>query len=95
MKRNLAVQPGYLLLLGLLLVFFALNLARRSSGTLRARQTNNANNNPQDFFLRATPSSLSYSFRYDPRAADEWLFHRGAGLISISIPPRAAQGSTN
>ncbi|HWW02429.1 MAG TPA: hypothetical protein VNZ64_22210 [Candidatus Acidoferrum sp.] len=95
MKRNLAVQPGYLLLLGFSLLFTAVILARMSFSALTTRQTNNANNNPQDFFVRAMPSSLSYSFRYDPRAADEWLFHRGAGLISISVPPGKAQGSTN
>jgi len=44
-------------------------------------------NNPQDFFAWGKGSSVSYSFRYDPRAADEWLFHSGAWLLATSRPP--------
>jgi len=43
-----------------------------------------ATNNPQDFFLWGNNSSVSYSFRYDPRAADEWLFHSGAWLFGTA-----------
>ena len=35
------------------------------------------NNNPQDFYLWSTDSSFAYAFRYDPRAADVWLFKSG------------------
>ena len=38
----------------------------------------------------ATNASISYSFRYDPRAADEWLFHSGAWLYATSPPPNTA-----
>jgi hypothetical protein len=33
--------------------------------------------NPQDFYLWETESSFAYTFRYDPRAADVWLFKAG------------------
>jgi len=33
--------------------------------------------NPQDFYLWETDSSFGYTFRYDPRAADIWLFKAG------------------
>jgi len=34
-------------------------------------------NNPQDFYLWTTNSSFAHTFRYDPRAADIWLFKAG------------------
>ncbi len=92
MKRDLAPRPRHLLLPGALLVLAAVGVASRSSLTWRANQVDD---NPQDFFAWSTTSSASYSFRYDPRAADEWLFQRGAGLLSTSRPPVTAEGATN
>ena len=91
MKRNL--QWG--LLFGLLILVAAVILAARDFRIRSAMPAKNANNNPQDFLVRATNSSFSYCFRYDPRAADEWLFHSGAGLISTSIPPQAVTNLAN
>ena len=36
-------------------------------------------NNPDKFFLERTNSGFSYSFTYDPLAADQWLFQFGRG----------------
>ncbi len=38
--------------------------------------------NPQKFYLSLTSTSISYSFNCDPRAADEWLFRTGGGLMA-------------
>jgi hypothetical protein len=38
---------------------------------------NDSDDNPDKFYLQATSSSFNYAFTYDPRAADEWLFHNG------------------
>ena len=95
MKCDLRLQSKYYLLLVLLLFLAAVILSGRGSKIWIARQMKNANNNPQDFFLWATNSSFSYSFRYDPRAADEWLFHSGTRLIPASMPPRTVINSTN
>jgi hypothetical protein len=34
-------------------------------------------NNPQDFHLWSTGATYTYTFRYDPRAADVWSFKSG------------------
>ncbi|HXE42218.1 MAG TPA: hypothetical protein VN516_04250 [Candidatus Baltobacteraceae bacterium] len=47
--------------------------------------SNETNNNPHKFHLVFTTNSLDYSITYDPRAADEWLFHAG-GLIQTNHP---------
>jgi len=38
---------------------------------------NHRGDNPDKFYLWKTNSSCDYFFNYDPRAADEWLFHTG------------------
>jgi len=35
------------------------------------------NDNPENFFLRIGKSNYDYGFIYNPRVADEWLFHTG------------------
>jgi len=84
MKHQVRLQSKHYLLLALWLFLAAVILAGKGS---RIRQRNNASSNPQDFFLWATNLSFAYSFRYDPRAADEWLFHSGAWLFATSPPP--------
>ena len=39
-----------------------------------------AANNPNDFYLWSTKSSFTYTFRYDPREADLWMFRSAGGL---------------
>jgi hypothetical protein len=84
MKCKVCLQSKHYLLLALLLFFAAVIVVSRGP---KNGQRSNASNNPQDFFVWATNSSFSYSFRYDPRAADEWLFHCGAWLFATSPPP--------
>lgn len=36
--------------------------------------------NPQDFYLWSTGAAVKHTFRYDPRAADIWLFRYGSWL---------------
>ena len=84
MKCKVCLQSKHYLLLALLLFFAAVILASKGS---KIGQLSHASSNPQDFFVWATNSSFSYSFRYDPRAADEWLFHSGAWLFATSLPP--------
>jgi hypothetical protein len=84
MKCKVCLQSNRYWLLAWLLFFAAVILAGKGS---KIGQRNHASSNPQDFFLWATNSSFSYSFRYDPRAADEWLFHSGAWLFATSLPP--------
>jgi hypothetical protein len=37
----------------------------------------NLTNNPDKFFLWGAPTNFTYSFTYDPHAADEWRFEHG------------------
>src|ERR1035441_4057335 len=83
MRRKVCLQSKHYLLLALLLFVAVVILASKRS---KIGQLTNASSNPQDFFVWATNSSISYSFRYDPRAADEWLFHSGAWLFATSLP---------
>ena len=46
-------------------------------GWLDKRLGHEVNDNPDKFYLFATNSSYNCTFTYDPRAADEWLFHTG------------------
>ena len=48
-----------------------------------APRASEAGDNPDKFHLVATNSAYNYSFTYDPRAADEWLFHTG-GLAATN-----------
>jgi hypothetical protein len=41
--------------------------------------------NPHKFHLVFTSSNYDYSITYDPRAADEWLFHSGV-LLQTNHP---------
>ena len=67
----LALSPGLLLFTKWLSI---------SQGDVKLKY---APNNPQDFFLSGSNSgSFSYYFRYDPRAADEWLFHSGGAFFA-------------
>lgn len=91
MKCEVCLQSTHYLLLALLLLFAAAALARKGS---KIGQLNNASGNPQDFFVRATNSSFSSSFRYDPHATDEWLFHSGARAFATS-PPLGTITTTN
>jgi hypothetical protein len=84
MKCDLHLQRHQYLLLPLL---FFVAVAILASMQSESEHLNNVSSNPQDFFVWATTSSVIYSFRYDPRAADEWLFHSGAWLFGTSQPP--------
>jgi hypothetical protein len=81
---QLQSQRSPLLLLGLGLAVLA-NISYRSW----MRSSTGLSYNPQDFYVWttiATNQPFSSSFRYDPRAADEWLFHVGASLYWTSSP---------
>lgn len=86
MKRGPAIDSRYLLLLGLLLVVIAVLLARSGFKHWSGKRVQGVGDNPQDFFVSAAPSAFQAYFRYDPRAADEWLFHSGARLLPTSTP---------
>ena len=93
MKCRLRLQLKHYSLLVLALFFVLVLLADKAS---RIGHLSNVSSNPQDFFIWATNASISYSFRYDPRAADEWLFHSGAWLFATSRctnRPRAGIGA--
>jgi hypothetical protein len=85
MECNLQPQARSRFFLALFAV--AVILLMWAAEMYKSRRRQIANDNPQDFFLRGTTSSFSYYFRYDPRAADEWLFRSGARLINTSAPP--------
>ena len=86
-RRPLRPQWKYVLPFLPLLVLTGAIIAERSFRKSSSAVLRNPGINPQDFFVWATNSSFSYSFRYDPRAADEWLFHSGARLFATSMPP--------
>ena len=86
MKRSPILEPKYALLLGLVLLIVAMVLARSSFKTWSGKPTRSVSNNPQDFYASSTRSTFQAYFRYDPRAADEWLFHAGAGVVNPSTP---------
>jgi hypothetical protein len=92
-------RPGpqwkYVLPLLPLLILAVAILGERSFRKSSSIAPKNPGNNPQDFFVWATNSNFSYSFRYDPRAADEWLFHSGARLFATSLPPTLVTWPTN
>jgi hypothetical protein len=50
-------------------------------------------NNPDKFYLWRTNSSCDCFFTYDPRAADEWLFHTGGGMESSPTLMKTARTS--
>ena len=94
MKRGPTLEPKFALLLGLLLLVVAiLLLARGSYKAWSGKPIKSVGNNPQDFFVTATSSQFRAYFRYDPRAADEWLFHSGARLMASSLPPASLRPS--
>jgi hypothetical protein len=67
-------------LLSAALVLFAV-VAIQSPHTVKSPVARKPlDNNPDKFHLVATNSTYNYGFTYDPRAADEWLFHGGPGL---------------
>ena len=51
-------------------------------------------NNPNDFYLWSSNSSFTYTFRYDPREADLWLFRCG-GLKVLPLPGEMNNIRTN
>lgn len=95
MKRRSRLQWKYVLPLLPLFVLAGAIIAERSHRRSSSAAPKSSGNNPQDFFVWATNSSFSYSFRYDPRAADEWLFHSGARLFATSMPPTLVTWPTN
>lgn len=95
MKHTLRLPWKYALPLLPLLILAVAILSERSSRHSIGANLKNPTHNPQDFFVWASNSSFSYSFRYDPRAADEWLFHSGARLFATSMPPTLVDWPTN
>jgi hypothetical protein len=92
MKCNLRRQSKYYLLIVLSVAADGLRM-RASMWT--ARHIEDVNDNPQDFFIRGTASTPSFSFRYDPRAADEWLFRSGVRLIGTATLSKPITSATN
>lgn len=86
MKRGPVIDSRYVLWLGLLLVAIAVLLARNGFKKWSGKGVQSVGDNPQDFFVCARSSAVGAYFRYDPRAADEWLFHSGARLMLTSRP---------
>ena len=87
-------QRDYLLLI--LVVFLAATiLARRRPSARIGGPLMSVKDNPQDFFVLSSNDSFSCSFRYDPRAADHWLFESGARLFANPMLPETVNGSTN
>jgi len=72
-------------------LLLSLGVSVRVTHVPRAYETNN----PQDFYLWATDASFAYSFRYDPRATDNWLFISGGDARSVLCDSIAQQGPTN
>ena len=89
MKRETRLPSTFGLALALLILTATVLIARKPATILRLPATANGIGNPQDFFISAPTSSaaFSYNFRYDPRAADEWLFHSGAWLFTNAARP--------
>lgn len=85
MKWALSLPPRWLLLL---FVPAVAGLALLSFNARNRVGIEPPDNNPQRFHLSATGTSMSYSFTYDPRAADEWHFRSGGGAIPGPARPR-------
>ena len=87
MNWKVGLRTRFCFLLAMLvLVVIGIVVVWRSAVNLEAK---GIENNPQDFFMWGTTSStipFSYSFRYDPRAADEWQFHNAVRLFATSAP---------
>ncbi len=71
--------------LAVFMLLTGLTLSRSGSRTQTGTGTKRHVDNPQDFFLWTSTTSLSHSFRYDPRAADEWQFHSGARFFMVTL----------
>jgi rubredoxin len=83
MKRRLQCMKWLPLVLPLAAVCFLLLPDNRKCPTgVRMKEVGN---NPDKFYLRATNSAYDCRYIYDPRAADEWLFHTG-GLAVTNRP---------
>ncbi len=90
MKCDVRPQARRHMLSASLLCIIAVVLAAKATRIRSHGHGTNGRHNPQDFYAWASNASFSYSFRYDPRAADEWLFHSGAWLFGTSMLPQTA-----
>jgi hypothetical protein len=80
MKCNSLVWHGGIFL-SLLIAFTGVVVVRRRPVSARLSQ-DQVDDNSQKFYLWRTGTSISYSFNCEPRAADEWLFRTGGGLLA-------------
>jgi hypothetical protein len=93
MKRNRHPQPKCLLLVsGLVLAALLPVVLTWFESTLDVR-ARDVGDNPDHFHLWATNSTYSYTFTYDPLAADIWLresggFQRDPGFIQLVTNPQ-------
>jgi hypothetical protein len=86
---NCNLHPGqkcFLAVFGVLVTIF-LVVASFNFNIPSGVQKREINNNPDKFRLWATNLSYSYTFTYDPLAADEWRFETG-GFIVTNHPQR-------
>ena len=77
MHRNLSPGQKCLLAVSWVLVTILLVVASFHFNISSDVQKGEFNNNPDKFHLWATNSSYTYTFTYDPLAADQWLFRTG------------------
>ena len=88
MKSNTRLRTGR----AVVVVFLLGAVLLLSIGFIRSVHppASSENNNPDKFYLRSTGSSFTYTFTYDPHAADAWLFRAGG---STRFSNRAFSGS--
>ncbi len=84
----------YLLLILVVFLVVALLAQKRPAARIGGPRMS-VKDNPQDFFMLSSTSFLYSSFRYDPRAADHWLFESGAALFANPMPSEAVNRATN
>jgi len=74
-QRRFLAAFGVLVTILLVVASFHFNI----SSDVQKREINN---NPVKFRLWMTNSSYSYTFTYDPLAADEWRFETGGFIVT-------------
>ena len=88
MKRDAAAGWRWSMSISCMWVMLGcLVLVSHFGGTTKTAR-NRPGDNPNKFHLWATDAGFTYTFTYDPHAADVWLFQSGG---SRAVSPVAAQ----
>src|SRR5881392_2633596 len=90
---KLRARRGTMLLTICCLVLTAVVLARRWVSLSKPAAVSKENN-PNDFYLWQSNTGFAYTFRYDPRAADEWRFSFGGESKEILQAAEKRDGRT-